>query len=96
MTLPNCYIRSSLVGVTPVDPGTGYFGLSFELDGELVRVALPVKDAGAIQAVVTPDENSIYRTRTTDQSEMSSESPHSDGSPQGGQNVAPPTRSSNA
>lgn len=56
MTLPAVYPRATLRSVTPVDPNSGHFDLSFEIDGHVIRIALPQKAAEIIRDTVFPDE----------------------------------------
>lgn len=87
----NGYVDASLRSVLPVDPTSGRQGICFDLeDGSVVRLRL---DGPSAQRLIKWMAD--YRTET-DQSSGSSGSPHSEGSPQDGQKVVPPTISSKA
>ncbi len=92
--------NASVRGVLPVDPKTGQQGFSFDLeDGSIVRLKLGVGCAATLSALIIEYRETYqadFESGATCQSSMSSGSPHSDGSPQSGQKVVPPTKSSKA
>ena len=94
--LPETYVPIDLVGVLPLDLATGRFGISFDLDGQRVRLSLSIDAARLIARMVLGGAYSSYPTGTIDQSSISSGNRQADGSPQDGQDVYPPSRSSNA
>lgn len=93
MTLPRSYLDASIRCITPLDAARDRFGVAFDLaDGSTVRVALTLSDGSWIAA-----EQGQRRSTTNSHWASSSGKPTSDGStPSDGENVCPPTRSSNA
>lgn len=95
--LPDCFLRATLRGTTPVVPSTGYGGLSFNLgDGQVIRIALGAACRAALVRTLLQFDPALLPASTV-QSAGSELIPSADGSPVAvGQNVCPPTKSSMA